>query len=277
MDPNSLRSEIGIGATDELSLRVSVGALARVLFGHPWHGDLMLALERKATLCKDAGHAVVVKSQPFGGALRLHEIEPLQSLIGDFHFDSEESRSEQDFRIFIRPSDWGAVQEFCLGYFSRPNNSVLETNPTRELTEEFADILGTQLEFDQYSYQAVGVIVEDLPSPTENAYSRGHATTRIYRIFEVRIIDPSLASAMAKNHESFSDHDLRELAWQDSRNGGLGRANALLTLPFKEISAAYTAIPAEARNEPISFHGHALDETVAAVLDDVTVLKYRRL
>lgn len=277
MNPDSLRSEIGIGATDELSLRVSVGALARVLFEHPRPGDLMLALERKATLCEDARRGVEVKSQPFGGALRLHEIEPLQNLIGSFHFDSEESRSDQDFRIFIRPSDWGAVQEFCLECFGRPNNSVLETDPTRELTEEFTDTLGIQLEPDQYSYRAVGTIVEDIPSPTKNAHSRGHATARIYRIFEVHIIDPSLASAIVKNNESCSNHHLRELALQDSRNGGLGRANALLTLPLKEISAAYTAISAEARNKPISFHGHALDETVAAVLDDVTVFKYRRL
>ena len=39
-----------IGATDELSLRVSVATLVRVLFEHPKNGDLMLALERKATL-----------------------------------------------------------------------------------------------------------------------------------------------------------------------------------------------------------------------------------
>ena len=277
MNPNSLRSQIGIGATDELSLRVSVGTFTRVLFEHPRQGDLMFALERKATLRKDAGHLVEVKSQPFGGALRVHEIEPLQDLIGNFHFDSEESRSAQDFRIFIRPSDWRAVQEFCLGYFSHPNNSVLETDPGRELTEEFADTLGVQLERDQYSYQAVGIIVEDHPSATSYTYARGFPTARIYRIFEAHILDPSLASAMVKNNESCSDQGLRELAWQVFRNGGLGRANAVLTLPFKEISAAYAAIPAEARNKPISFHGHALDETVAAVLDDVTVSKYRRL
>ncbi|HEX5940789.1 MAG TPA: hypothetical protein VFY66_00865, partial [Anaerolineales bacterium] len=134
-----------------------------------------------------------------------------------------------------------------------------------------------ELKRDQYTSQAVGTIVEGLPSPTENTHSGGHATTRIYRIFEVHIIDPSLTSAMVKNNKGCSDEDLRELALQDSRNGGLGRANAVLTLPFKEISAAYAAIPAEARNKPILFHGHVLDETVAAVLDDVTVSKYRRL
>lgn len=268
----------GIGATDELSLRVSVSALVRVLFEHPQKGELMLALERRATVDgANAKRSLKIKSQPFGGALRIYDVKALQSLIGDFRFDSEESVCEHDFRVFIQPSAWGAVQEFCLEHLSQPNDLVLESDPARELTEEFAETLGIELKRDQYTSQAVGTIVEGLPSPTENTHSRGRATTRIYRIFEVHIIDPSLTSAMVKNNKGCSDEDLRELALQDSRNGGLGRANAVLTLPFKEISAAYAAIPAEARNKPILFHGHVLDETVAAVLDDVTVSKYRRL
>ena len=42
--------EIGVGATDELSLRVSVATLVRVLFKNPSDDELLLALERKATL-----------------------------------------------------------------------------------------------------------------------------------------------------------------------------------------------------------------------------------
>ena len=37
----------GIGATDELSLRLSVATLVRVLFENPKDRELMLALERK--------------------------------------------------------------------------------------------------------------------------------------------------------------------------------------------------------------------------------------
>src|SRR5918999_609182 len=102
MNPKSLLSEIGTGATKELSLRVSVATLVRVVFEHPTDGDLMLALERKATLLKtESGHAVEVITQPFGGAIRIRDLKMLRELIGDFHFDSEESRSEKDFRIFI--------------------------------------------------------------------------------------------------------------------------------------------------------------------------------
>ncbi len=38
------------GAAGELSLRVSVATLVRVLFEHPRDGEWMLALERKATV-----------------------------------------------------------------------------------------------------------------------------------------------------------------------------------------------------------------------------------
>ncbi len=41
---------IGVGPTAELSLRVSVSTLSRVVFPHPADGVPMLALEHKATL-----------------------------------------------------------------------------------------------------------------------------------------------------------------------------------------------------------------------------------
>jgi hypothetical protein len=270
--------EIGVGATEALSLRVSVATLARVLFKHPSDGDLMLALERKATLLDGkTGHVVDVKSQPFGGALRLLDPSALQREIGDFRFDSQASRAEQDFRIFIRPSQWKAVREFCLVHLNHSNDPVLESDPARELAEEFADALKINLKPDQYTVRAVGAIVEDNPSATEYIYARGYPTARIYRIFEARILDPSLAATMISNSETCSDQQLRELALQGFRGGGHGRANAILTLPFKEISDLYLEIPLEARNQPVFFQNHQLDETVAAILEGVPVPKYRRL
>ena len=123
----------------------------------------------------------------------------------------------------------------------------------------------------------MGTILEDQPAPKKNSHAMGYSTARIYRIFEARILDAELASAMIKNSESCSDHDLRVLAMQNLRSGGPGRANAMLTLPFNDLSAAYSPIPPAARNKPISFHDHQLDETVAAIVDDVTVPKYLRL
>jgi hypothetical protein len=278
MKTKSFSTEISIGATEELSLRVSVAALARVLFPHPDDGNLMLALERKATLFEEENKPLIdVKAQPFGGALRLHDLKSFQELIGELRFDSEESRAEQDFRIFIRPADWEVVREFCLGHLRQPDNSVLEADPARELAEEFADALGIDLKPDQYTYQAFGTVLEDQPSTAKNIYARGYPTVRIYRIFEVHILDSALASTMIENSEICSDEDLRQLALQDFRNGGAGRANGMLTMPFEEINDFYTTIPVESRNQPILFQTHHLDETVGAILEGAPVPKYRRL
>src|SRR5574341_857562 len=198
---------IGIGATNELSLRVSVATLVRVLFENPRDGALILALERKATLLEsDGGFAVQVIAQPFGGAIQFRDPRMLRDLIGNFHFDSEESHSEQDFRIFIRPSDWEAVQEFCLHHFRDLDDPVLESDPRRELAEEFADALGISLKSNQYILKPLGTIVEENPAPTENIHAKGYPTVRIYRTFEARILDTSLSRAMMANSESYSNH-----------------------------------------------------------------------
>src|SRR5258706_13344807 len=101
-----MKYDPGIGITEDLSLRVSVATLVRVIFKRPVNNELMLALERKATLHEiNSGHVVEVKSQPFGGAIRILELNASHDLFGDFLFDSQRSRSEQDFRIFIRLSN----------------------------------------------------------------------------------------------------------------------------------------------------------------------------
>jgi hypothetical protein len=267
----------GIGATNDLSLRVSVATVVRVLFEHPKNGDWMLALERKATLFEnESGQFVDVKAQPFGGAIQIGDPGMMRDLIGDFHFDSEQSRSEKDFRLFIRPADWEAFREFCLHHFNDPDDPILESNPTRELTEEFAETLEIDLKPDQYNYKILRNIVEDTPSPTDNFYIRGYLTARIYRIFEAHILDPSLARMMLANTRSYSDQNLRELALEDARNGGPGWANAVLTLPMKPLNSFYSSIAPETRNTPFFFQNHQLDETVAAILDNVVVPKYRR-
>lgn len=277
MSLKPLRSTIGIGATNELSLRVSVATLVRVLFENPRDGKLMLALERKATLLENEDDRFVdVKAQPFGGAMRIHDLKALQDLTGDFDFDSEGSRSEQDFRIFIRPAAWEAVRQFCLQSFRQPNDSVLESDPGRELVEEFNDVLELDMKAEQFAHKPVGIVVENDPSPTENIYARGCPTVRIYRIFESRIVDTALINALLMNSESQSNEHLRELALDDARKGGKGWANAVLTVPLRKIRALYLATPPEARNRPISFQDHQLDETVAVLLDEIHIPKYQR-
>jgi len=267
-----------VGATKELSLRMSVATLVRVVFTNPEDGDLMLALERKATLHTGENERVIeVKSQPFGGAVRINDLSLLRELTGGFQFDSERSRSEQDFRIFIKPSNWDVVRQFCLQHFSRVNDPILETDPRRELAEEFADVLKISLKPDQYILKPVGTVIEDNPAPTENINAKGYLTARVYRLFEACISDSSLARTMMTNSESFSYQDLCELALEDAQDGGKGRANAILALPMKLISDVYLAMLPKERNAPILFEKNRLDETVPAVLEGIAVPKYQRL
>ena len=71
--------EIGVGATEELSLRVSVAALVRVLFDGPEDGRTMLALERTAKLREIEGRPeVTVRAKPFGGGLRVTNPQALR-------------------------------------------------------------------------------------------------------------------------------------------------------------------------------------------------------
>jgi hypothetical protein len=276
MKPN--HNEIGVGATEDLSLRVSVATLVRVLFKNPRDGELMLALERKATLYQsENGHTVEVKSQPFGGAIRILELKMIRELIGDFHFDSERSRSEQDFRIFIRPSDWSAVREFCIQHLSRVDDPILETDPERELMEELFDALKINLKPEQYVRMPVATLVENEAAPTDNIHAQGQSTARVYRIFEASITEAFLIDTMIKNRDSFSNQELREIAFEDARSGGVGRANAILVLPLKQLTSAYLAMSPQERNAPILFGEHRLDETVTIILVGIITPKYQRM
>lgn len=262
-----------IGATPDLSLRVSVATLARVIFRHPKNSEWMLVLERKATLHKDK---VEVKSQPFGGAIRILDLDTIHDLIGDFHFDSERSRAEQDFRIFIQPSSWSVLREFCIQHLSHHDDSILETSPERELVEEFSDALKINLQPEQFVSKPVATVVEDEAMPTGNIHAKGILTVRVYRIFETLITDSALTQVMIKNSEDHSIQSLSKLALMDFQNGGKGRGNVVLFLPLKQLVDVYAATPLEERNFPIMFQENRLDETVSAILEGVTTPKYQR-
>ena len=271
MKPN--HDEFGVGPTQDLSLRVSVATLVRVLFENPRDGEWMLALERKATLHETK---VEVKSQPFGGAIRIRDLDALHDLIGDFHFDSERSRSEQDFRLFIRPSNWSAVREFCIEHLRRVDDPILETDPTRELVEEFDDALKINLKPEQYVSKPIATVVENDPAPTENIHAMGIPTVRVYRIFEAIIWDASLIDTMLRNSEGLSHRDLSELALKDAQNRGKGRANTILALPLKQISDHYRALSSKEHTALMIFEQNLLDDTVSAILEGIPLPKYQR-
>jgi hypothetical protein len=263
----------GIGATPDLNLRVSVATLVRVIFKHPGNNEWMLALECQATLRKNK---VEVTIKPFGGAIRILDLEALQALIGDFHFDSERSRTEQDFRLFVRPSSWPMLREFCIECLSRDNDPILETDPKRELVEEFADTLKISLQPDQYNIKPLATFVENEATPTENIHAPGSHTVRVYRIFEATITNSALAHAMLKSSERSSFKQMCEFALEDARMGGKGRANAVFAYSLKAITDTYLALSLKDSSSPIFFEGNRLDETVPVILEGITVLKYQK-
>jgi hypothetical protein len=61
---------------------------------------MMLALERKVTVLDDG--SVSVRSQPFGGGVRILNEAHLQAIIGEVQFDRERSEHEADFRSKCR-------------------------------------------------------------------------------------------------------------------------------------------------------------------------------
>ena len=271
-------TNIGIGATRDLTLRVSIATLVKVLFENPKDGEITLALERRATLREDGGRRFVeTKSQPFGGAIQIQDIRRLRNLIGSFHFDSEYARSEQDFRIFIPPLAWGQVRESCLQHLYHGNDAIIESLPVRELKEEFAEVLGVSLQPEQYTYHPTGTVIEDHPSATDNFYARESLTVRIYRTFEARILDPSIANMLVIYSESITNEALQQRVLLAAQNGQRGWVNAVQILPLNAIRTFYKALSPGDRNQPVSFQGHKLDETVAAVLDNLNVPKYERI
>lgn len=268
----------GVGATDKLKLRVSVATLVRVVYKDPSNSEWILALERKATLHESkTGRHVEIKSQPFGGAIRIQNLNLLKDAIGDFQFDSDRSRSEQDFRILINPLHWEAVREFCIQQFNRDDDSILETNPGRELAEEFYDALGVNIKPEQYISMPVTTIIENKAMPTRNIHAMGIPTVRVYRIFEASITDSSVIQIVMENSEKISDQALYERTLENARNSGSGRANTILALSLKGITDFYSSIPLEECNVPVLYEKNLLDETVSLVLDGITVPKYQRL
>jgi hypothetical protein len=258
-------------------LRASVATYNQVLFPHPEDGSLMLALERKATMRKDG--SVSIRSQPFGGGIRILNPTPLQAIIGNIQFDSERSKQEKDFRILIPPSKWELIKEYCLHHleFEEEEDFGLESEPDRELTEEFLEAINVKLNPKQYTVQPLGFVIENKPVRSKNDYALGQLTVHLYRVFKVQIIDPILCKVMWSVSQLYSGQNLGERALQNFEYGGKGRANTMLTLPLHQVRESYLALSPEKRYGKIVIDQHELDESVLAILEDIEVPQYQRL
>lgn len=269
--------DIAIGPTEDLRLRVSAATLVRVTFPHPDSGAAMLALERKAAFKPVAKRkTITVIAQPFGGGIRIHQPADLLAQIGIFHFDSPRSKDEQDFRILIRPADWDAVKRCCLSAFRAGRAAFLETDPMRELAEEFNDALQAALSPTQFRLKPLELLVENKSVHTHNLRAANLPTVRIYAIFEAQLVDPALILRLLANSMDITDQHLIEMAENDKRQNNKGRSNGVLTMPVDLITKMYQDLPPERRNNPIIAEGRYLEGNVAAILPEVFVPKYER-
>jgi hypothetical protein len=260
--------------TEDSSLRVSVATLNRVILVHPKDENRMLALERKATVSNDG--SVRVRAQPYGGGVRILDQARLQTVIGQVQFDSERSEREADFRILISPSKWELVKQYSLRHLAGQDDMELESLPHRELIEEFAETLGVSLTPYQYTFRPLGFVIENQPVPTDNANVQRQPTVRLYRTFDVEIVDIALCQTMLSANQLYSDEELGRLALEDFRNGGRGRANSILILPLNLVLASYLALPLDIRRQKIVIDNHKIDESVLAILSEVDVPEYER-
>ncbi len=261
--------------TEIKQLRASVATYNRVLFQHPDTGMAMLALERQGTVLEDG--SINVRGQPFGGGVHILNPTPLQKIIGKIQYDSERSKNEQDFRILIPPSKWELIKEYCLRHLKDEEDIDLETEPDRELIEEFFETIKAKINPGQYTVQPQGFVIENNPVRSENAYARGQLTVHLYRIYEVQILDPVLSRILLTISQMYADQDVAALAQQNLDNYGQGRFNTVLTLPLESVMGTYLALGPEERYREITVEQHVLDESVLAILPDVDVPQYQRM
>ena len=89
----------------------------------------------------------------------------------------------------------------------------LESLPHRELVEEFAETLDVSLLPTQYTFRPTGFVIENQPVPTDNANVQRRPTVRLYRTFEVEIVDISLCQTMLSANQLYSDEELGRVAF----------------------------------------------------------------
>jgi hypothetical protein len=200
--------------------------------------------------------------------------QELQEIVDDFNYDSERSRSERDFRIFINPTRWEAMLDFCQSKVQPGPDAAIDADPTRELEEEFVDSLGIHIQPQQYSLKRIGWVIEQEPRPTNSMRAPGHPTARLYWVDKVEIQDQSLCTSILNVRSPTTQ--LRQEALKDLAEGGRGHANSVFTVPLERIRAAYLALSPEERNEPLHYEGVLLGSNLPAVLEGVDTPKFKK-
>jgi hypothetical protein len=169
------------------------------------------------------------------------------------------------------------IKEICREHAKKTGRGILDSSPERELAEEFEDCLRIRITPDQYDLQRRDLIVEEIPLATDNVRARGIPTVRVYYIYEAWIKSAELTNRiLLADRKRYSDEHLREMAREDSKRSGRGKANAIVTLPLDDVMDIYTSIPLEKRSEPVRVGQYQLDGNIPAVLRNIDHPRYQR-
>ena len=275
-------SGVGIGATDEFSLRVSTGVLAQLYYVDE-QGNRQAVLERKATCETDKNNAgqwkAKLQAQPVGGASRLLKPQVLLSELNGFNYDSADSATGGDFRIQVRPEDWSKVKAFCLNSFTNLDIGNVEANVEREVCEELLDafnvsytegdslstlqkilmdMLGAKAITDVYQVENLGPQLQGEPQVTEKMGVSGSVTARVFNIQRVVLISPALIAQIRRNADIPNDQ-LASRAREKALKAGKGKATALAIIP--EIVLA-DKFPTGQKESAVDYNGLKISDTV---------------
>ena len=238
----------------------------------------MLALERIATLREISEEPeIIVKAKPFGGGIQITDQQSLKELIGEFNYDSERSREEKDFRIMVQPESWEKIKEICKNHFEGNVDPIIDIKPDRELAEEFEDSLKIKISPSMYNLKLKEILIENLPSETNNLRAKGISTVRIYFIYEAKIISLEIVEMILTNSKQHSNIDLQKIALKDYKKGGKGRANAFLILDLNETMKAYKSLSIEQLYKSVNIGEHQLDSNVLAIFNEINHPKYQHI
>ena len=177
----------------------------------------------------------------------------------------------------MHPNSWEKIKDICKEHFQDKEKGIIDTSPDRELAEEFKDSLKIKITPNIYNLKSKGIVIENLPTKTDNVRVQSISTVRIYFLYEAEIISPEIIEMMLTNSKQYSDRDLQNFAFEDYKNAGKGRANAILTLDLNEIMNKYKSLSIERLNNPVSIEEYKLDSNVLAILNGIDHPKYQHI
>lgn len=236
-----LPSGIGIGKTDDLTLRVSAACLTLMILQR--ESEEMALFERVIRL--DDKGVLTTQLQPIGGATGIIDCYGLEAACGTYNFDSIAAAKESDLRIFIRPSQWALMRAFLESELIGVNTGVVESTPLREIREEVGELLGMYIDSSSFSTTRIGCHFQDLPR--ESVRKDGAETVRVFAIDEVRLSNPDL---IAQIEVYCTSHDFTSQLAELNRRS-LKKSSGLCLMPLKDVVTAVSRCPEEDREKPI--------------------------